>query len=275
MSNWEKVIAEAQLISLPEAFLQLKSVLDQDDFSMAEVAMPISQDPALTARLLRLVNSSFYGFSGKIDTVFRAVTMIGTRQVYELALATAVTQTFDGMGNRIIDMPGFWCNSVYCGLAAKNLAKACNLLNSERLFVAGLLHDIGHLIMYQSIPELCEQAIILSNESLQPLYLVERDIIGLDYARVGGALARQWQLPGSLRETTEFHVTPEQSRSFPLETYLVNIAVQLTAIQNGNIEDARFHPDALQQTGISLEDCESIMQQTELEISKVMSSIFP
>lgn len=271
-SNWEQVMSNARLISLPEAYLQLKKVLGQEDFSMAEVAVPISQDPALTTRLLRLVNSSFYGFSGQIDTVFRAVTMIGTQQVHDLALATAVAQTFDGIDNSYMDVTSFWRHSVFCGLAAKNLAKKCDLKDSECLFVAGLLQDIGHLIMYQSIPELSQQCMLQAGESGQPLHLVERDMLGLDYARVGCALMQQWQLPTSLRETTKFHLEPEKALLFPVETFIVHIARTMTG---DDFDMTGLHPGSLGITGLSMDQCIEARQQTEQDVMTVLNSLFP
>jgi HD-like signal output (HDOD) protein len=273
-SSWEQVMSQARLISLPEAFLELKRVLEQEDFSMADVALAISQDPALTARLLRLVNSPFYGLSGKIDTVFRAVTMIGAKQVYDLALATSVAQTFDNMDSKVMDMERFWRRSVFSALAAKRLALACDVADGERLFVAGLLHDIGHLVMYQFLPELCLQAIIEARESGRLLHQVERELCSLDYARVGGALMRQWQLPGSLRETTEFHVEPEKSLLFPLETSLVHIAVVLSDNQPMTPEVHHIHAFALETCGIDVETCIQIRQQAEQDAAQVYASLF-
>ena len=272
ISNWEQVIAKARLISLPEAYLRLKKVLDQPNFSMTEVAIPISQDPALTARLLRLVNSSFYGLSGTIDTVFRALTMIGTQQVHDLALATAVAQSFDRMDNNIMDMSRFWRDSVMCGLAASNLARTCGLAGCERLFVAGLLHDIGHLVMYQSIPELCQQSLLMAKETGKPLHLIERELIGLDSARVGGALMQQWQFPGSLRETTEFHLDPAQALLYPMDTYLVHIAV---ALAEEDFDEARLQADSLKYTGLSVDQCLGVRQQTEEDVVNVFNCLFP
>ena len=274
-SSWEQVMGQARLISLPEAFLQLKKVLEQEDFSMADVALAISQDPALTVRLLRLVNSPFYGLSGEIDTVFRAITMIGTKQVYDLALATSVAQTFDKMDSKVMDMERFWRRSVLTALAAKRLALACDVSDSERLFVAGLLHDIGHLVMYQGLPELCLQAIIEARESGRSLYQVERELCNLDYARVGGALMRQWQLPGCLRETTEFHVEPEKSLLFPLETSLVHIAVVLSGEQPITPEVHRIHSFALKTCGLEVDACIDIRQQAEQDTAQVYASLFP
>jgi HD-like signal output (HDOD) protein len=271
-SNWDRVVSNTRLISLPEAYLQLKEVLLQKNFSMADVAVPINTDPALTARLLRLVNSAFYGLSGKIDTVFRAVTMIGTQQVNDLVLSTAVAQTFDGVDNQVMDMVSFWKHSVTCGLTAKNLAKASNVKDSERLFGAGLLHDIGHLIMYQSVPELSQQCILQAFKSDQPLYRVERELIGFDYAKVGGALLQQWQMPTSLCEAVEFHLQPDQALVSSRDAFLVHIAKAMIA---EDFEIKYLHPDSLEVSGLSKDQIMAVREQTEQDVAEVLDSLFP
>jgi HD-like signal output (HDOD) protein len=274
-SNWEQIIATARLVSLPEAYLNLKQVLDQPDYSMAEVAIAINRDPALTARILRLVNSSYFGFSSRIDTVFRAVNMLGSQQVYELALATSVAQTFDGMDSAVINMAQFWRQSVLCALISKNLAKACQSMQTDSLFVAGLLHNIGHLVMYQAIPGLCQQAMIQSQEQARPLYLVERELIGLDYARISCELMRQWHLPHMLRETGRFHLEPDRALEFPLQTCVVHIAARLTEAEGNDMDDLRLNPAALAVSGLSLEQCKAIRRHAELEVAQVLSAILP
>ena len=274
-SNWEQIIARARLISLPEAYLNLKRVLDQPDYSMAEVAIAINRDPALTARILRLVNSSYFGFSGSIDTVFRAVNILGSQQVYELALATSVAQTFDGMDSRIMDMSQFWRQSVLCALLSKNLAKACQPMQADSLFVAGLLHNIGHLIMYQVIPELCQQAKIQAREQARPLYQLERELIGLDYARISCELMRQWHLPQILRTTGRFHLEPERALEYPMQTSIVHIAARLAEAEVNAMDNVDLNPQVLALTGLSLEQCMTLKQQSELEIAQVLSAILP
>lgn len=150
---WEKVTENAKLISLPDVYLRLKSVIDDPGFAMNDIADVISQDPAMTARLLRLVNSAYFGFAAKIDTVNRAVGMLGSQQVHDLVLAASVAQRFEGMSNQVMDMERFWLRSVTRAIACRELAVMCNMLDGERVFVAGLLSDIGHLIMYQSVPD--------------------------------------------------------------------------------------------------------------------------
>lgn len=276
---WERVTAKAKLISLPAVYLRLKELIAQPDYSMADVALVISQDPALTARLLRLVNSPYFGLAAKIETVFRAVNMLGTRQVHDLALATSVAHSFADMPSEAMDMPRFWRQSVFCGLVSRGLGKAAGSADSERLFVAGLLRDIGHLVMYQTVPEPCRRAMLEAQRCEQPLYLVERETIGIDYARVGGVLMRQWQLPGSLRETTDFHVEPRRALTYPMEAHLVHIASLLvTAVETGQEFGAgALTPDAesWDVTGLTLQQCLSVQSESAAEADSVLDFFLP
>lgn len=276
---WEQVTANTRLVSLPEVYLRLKELLAEPDFSMADVAMIIGQDPALTTRLLRLVNSPYFGLAAKIDTVFRAISMLGTRQVHDLALATSVAHSFAGMPSGVMDMPTFWRRSVFCGLVSRGLAKAAGVQDGERLFVAGLLRDIGHLVMYQTVPEPCKEAMLSAGQREQPLYLVERELIGIDYARVGGVLMRQWQLPNSLREATEFHIEPRRALEFPTETYLVHLAALVVAAAETGQEfgSGALEPQAesWEVTGLTLQECLSVQSECAEEAGEAVDFFLP
>jgi HD-like signal output (HDOD) protein len=267
------------LISLPGVYLRLKELLAQPDFSMADVALIIGQDPALTTRLLRLVNSPYFGLTAEIDTVFRAISMLGTRQVHNLALATSVAQSFAGMPSGLMDMPTFWRRSVFCGLVSRGLAKAAGVRDSERLFVAGLLRDIGHLVMYQTVPEACNEAMLAAGKREQPLYLVERELIGIDYARVGGVLMRQWQLPGGLREVTQFHIEPRRALDFPAETYLVHLAALLvTAAETGQPFGSGVlvpQDDSWEVTGLTPQQCLLVQTDCAEAADEAVDFFFP
>lgn len=278
-TTWSDVKKAAKLITLPDVYLRLKSILDDPDFAMAEVAVVISQDPAITLRLLRIVNSSLYGFTKKIETVSRAITLLGTQQVHDLVLSTSVAQAFTGMTTEVMDMHRFWRRSVYCAVTSHRLATLCSGCDKERLFVAGLLHDIGHLIMYQAIPNLSQQAILAARKSGEPLYKIERNIIGFDYAGIGAELMQQWSLPESLRETTMFHVEPGKAKKYPLETALVHLGSLMTRANDGegvfNEGPLRVELTVLTVTGLSSEDCTSLHEKIEEETGEVMNLIFP
>ncbi|NOX91628.1 MAG: HDOD domain-containing protein [Gammaproteobacteria bacterium] len=114
-----------QLISLPAAYVRLNELVEDPTSSADDIAHVITQDVALTARLLRVANSPLYGLSTQIDTVSRAVTVLGTQQVRDLALATSACKSFDGIPNELVSMESFWEHSILCALCARTLALEC------------------------------------------------------------------------------------------------------------------------------------------------------
>lgn len=276
---WEQVTAGAKLVSLPDIYLRLRSVLDDPEFSMSDVADVISRDPGMTARLLRLVNSAFFGLAAKIETVTRATSLLGTQQVHDLVLATSVTETFDGMSSDVMDMQRFWRRSIHCGVLSRLLANKCNVLDSERLFVAGLLRDIGHLIMYQTVPGPSLQAMEQSARTGQPLFKVEQEIIGLHYARVGGVLMRQWDLPKSLVQATEFHVEPGLADENALETAIVHLAALMAestdADEGPDNWQLRIDEAAWKTIGISMQQCIDCLTEANGQLDQVILLLFP
>ena len=176
----------------------------------AEIGKLIEADPALSAGMLRVANSAMYNIGGNINSVERAVTVVGLRQVRDLAFGICANTTFKGIPNELITVGDFWKHSLFCAVAAQQLGRIAKVCAGESLFTAGLLHDIGHLVMFNQCPEISKKALQLSldeNDGLSP-YLSERQVLGFDHMAVGAELARQWRLPDSLRECIEFHHEP-------------------------------------------------------------------
>ena len=157
-SSQELVSQIEMLTSLPDVYERVRAQVDATDGSIAEVARLVGADPALSARLLRLVNSALYGPRGRIDDVLRAVTLLGLHQVHDLVLAMSLQATFAGIRPARLDMQRFWRSSLLTGLAARAAAQAAAQPTAERLFVIGVLSDIGHLVLYQTVPELAAMA---------------------------------------------------------------------------------------------------------------------
>jgi hypothetical protein len=134
---------EMGLASLPNVFMEISRVIGDSRSSAVHVADAISKDTSLSAKLLKIVNSAFYSFPSKIDTISRAVTIVGIRQLSTLALGGAVIRVFQGIPADLVEMESFRKHSIACGICARMIASYKNISNTERLFVAGLLHDIG------------------------------------------------------------------------------------------------------------------------------------
>lgn len=228
--------------SLPRICTRLNEALEDPRTSTVEIAELLSSDPALTARLLRLVNSAVYGFPTRIETPSQAVMIIGTAHLCDLALTTSITRIFRDIPGDLVSMESFWRHSIACGLAARTLAGHRREPNVERFFVAGVLHDIGRLVLYQHAPDLARAALARARERDELLHVAERETIGFDHAVIGATLLRTWGLPASLEEAVAAHHDPRRSRRYPLESAVVHVAdVVVHALQFGGSGE-RFVP---------------------------------
>lgn len=229
MKSAEELVEQcSSAISLPEVYLQVKKVIDDPESTMADLSKAISIDPGMTAMVLKLVNSAFYGMPRKVETISRAVGILGMQPLHDLVLAVSVTKTFSGLSQEVMNMNVFWANSFFSGLAARELARKCFLVDSERMFVEGLLRDLGHLLLYQHLPEQAEEAIKVSAKNGKPIHLAEQHLIGFDFTQVGKALVDAWQLPINLGEAIRFQNNPSGTADYQFEAALLNIAGALT-----------------------------------------------
>lgn len=268
----------AKIGTLPDLYFRLQNLLNDPEYTMAEVAVLIRMDPAISMRMLHLVNSSLYGFSRKVETVGHAITLLGTQQVADLVLTTSIVSVFKGMASGSMDMQRYWRNSVTCATAARQLAEMCKECDRERLFVAGLLHDIGHMIMYQAIPALAQQALAVAQTTNEPLFKIETKLIGYHYGEVGSSCLTGWSLPECLCETTLHHVEPEKAVRYPRETAIVHLAMLLARAVDGQ---AVFDEGALtvsetawEATGLTANDCVVCQEEIKKTAEEAWTLLF-
>ncbi len=241
---------------------------------MLDIGNLLAHDPALTARLLKLVNSAFFGVSVPIDRVSQAVNLLGTQQVHDLVLATSVMEMFKGASGGVLDLTKFWTRSVRCGVIARSIAARCNILDTERMFVVGLLREIGHLILYRRVPDLVLQAVSRSKGERELLFRVERQVIGCDYVQVGAELMSVWNLPQSLEATVRQHTAPSCADEYRLESAILHIAALVTEIAawgaGGVLWSEYVDPMALQATGVTPLDLSALLPAADAEVSGVV-----
>lgn len=212
------------LVSPPDICVKVFELAESDDASARDIGEVISRDPSLTARLLRLVNSSFYNFARRIDTVSRAVTIVGIRELYSLVLAVSAIKSFSNLPNNLVNIDTFWRHGIYTGLIARILARKCHILHPERLFVAGLLHDVGSLVLYAKLPEQMRDLLLVCDNDEGILHQAELAELGFTHADLGGALAHSWNLPEPLQEAITYHHLPSYSMGSEMETAIVHLA---------------------------------------------------
>ncbi len=219
------------LISFPDVLLRVNDMVNDPKSTAGDIAKLISQDPGLTVRLLKIANSPLYGSSRQIETVARAVTLLGTAQIRDLVLATSTGEMFAKVTNEVIFIDDFWQHSIFCGLAAKSLANASGKVASDFAFVAGLLHDVGQLVLFHEQPGQMRVALdmVADPRNAMEMYQAEQAVFGFDHMQLGGALLRVWHLPERLQECVEFHHMPGAAKKYPVEVALVHIANSLAS----------------------------------------------
>ncbi len=260
-----------KVASLPSIFSKVEEALANPKSSNKLLADILSEDTALTARLLRLANSAFYNFPGKVDTITQAIIVIGTHQLRDVVLASCVVSAFKDIPDDIVNMDSFWRHSVACGVTCRILATLRRDPNIEAAFLSGLLHDIGSLVLYKMKPE--EMAALLSTclASQQLLFTLEKEHFGFDHALVGGLLLQEWELPTRHQETTTYHHSPGQSETYPIETAMVHISdiIANAVIAGSSGEDfiSPLNPNCWQALGLNEESASFIINELNNQFS--------
>ncbi len=212
-----------QISSLPTIFYQINEAVEDPECSFVEIGEIISGDPSLSARLLKIVNSSYFGFPNKIETITHAVTIVGMAQLRDLALATTVVNQFKGIPKNLINMEKFWLHSVATGLTAKVIAIYRRETNADRFYLMGMLHDLGRLLLLLNIPDSIK-TVMEKYELGGTMYDAESEVLGFDHAAVAGQLMKSWQLPEMLQEAVEYHHKPEQAPHYPIAASIVHVS---------------------------------------------------
>ncbi len=231
---------EIRLASPPEIFLKISQIIEDPSKTVQDAERVIEHDPGLAARLLRLVNSAFYGFPRRIVSISHAVSLIGLNELRDLVLATVVVERFSKLSNPLMSMREFWQVSVRGALLTRELSKA--FAGMEATFVCGLLHEIGRLVIYARIPELARAALLLATAENLEERVAERRIYGFDHYQLGAELLRRWQLPEVIVTTLRHHGRPGEAGGFSRETALVTLAL-LVSIEDLSAVQASQRPD--------------------------------
>lgn len=210
--------------SLPVIFERLSAVTEDPRSSSRDIEAIVREDSSLAGRLLRLANSAYFGFPARVDTLSRAITLVGSRQLRDLAIATAVMEIFRGVAPSRVSMKSFWRHSVACGLVARILASWRRETNCEQHFVTGLVHDIGRLILLIKQGDNMAAAMDSAASSASMLYECEARRFGFDHAAVGSVLLQRRNLPEYICAAVAFHHAPERAGVHKQAAAIVHVA---------------------------------------------------
>ena len=219
----------SEIFVLSDSFIRIKELIDDESSTIDDISDVILLDPALAATILKLSNSSFFNYPGKIDTISKAVLIIGITEVYNLVIAYFTTNAFSKLKVDPEYLNDFWERSVDCALTVKFLGTKLRVPNAERLFILGLLHNLGELVIHQFLPEKVQECKQVNADELP--WTKQQQILGFRYADVTAELLKQWQLPFSLIEPIRYQDDEEFEHSID-ETKLLYIAKRVMTLNH-------------------------------------------
>lgn len=264
------------LSSLPAVIDELETALERGEASMEDLGEIVKKDPDLTARLLRLANSTFYGFPKGVETVAEALSLVGIQQMKQLLTGSSVLEYFQSIPRSTVNMRSFWEHSIACGLAAKVIATQRRAPDPELYFVSGLIHDIGRLVFYLQMPE--ESVKVL--EAYQAnndkhLFEFEKEHYGYEHGEVAGELLKKWDFPNSLVHAVTYHHTPNKADHFQTQTaviYAADFIVHTMDLGNsGESVIPEFIPKAWDRLDLPNSALRTTIRETEKQFEDVLT----
>jgi putative nucleotidyltransferase with HDIG domain len=201
-----------RLPSLSSVNSALRELLSAEQRYTSQIAEVIRRDPSLTARLLRLVNSVYYGLTNPINGIEEAVFYLGVRQIRQLAMVTPIVEDFQRLvGDTPFPWREFWQHCISTAILTREVVSSFQSQSDEADYVAGLVHDVGKIVMASAFPEHFTEVYRQHHETRQDLLEVERSVLGIDHAELGALYLEQHHLPEVLVQAARFHHQPERS----------------------------------------------------------------
>lgn len=266
----DKVIRRIHdLPTLPSVYKRVNDLLQNPYTSANDIAAVVSEDQVITTKLLRLVNSAHYGFPEKIETVSRAVSLVGMQAVRDLVLATSVMDLFHEEKVEGWSLGEFWRHSLGVAVASRAVAGALKHPQQEEFFVAGLIHDIGKVVWLQYFREELVQVLAESQRQRKTMITVENELLGINHSRVGRLVAKHWGLPDRLIDAIAWHHDPRLSESHMSFVSVIHVADCLANAlrmgSSGNGISPWIRPDAWEALGLKPHQFETLVRAIDAD----------
>ncbi|MFT6418600.1 MULTISPECIES: HDOD domain-containing protein [unclassified Colwellia] len=265
----------SEIFVLSDSFIRIKELIDDDNSTIDDIADVIILDPALAGTILKLANSSLFSYPGKIDTISKAVLVLGITEVYNLVIAFFTSRAFKALDVEQDYLDDFWCKSVDCALIVKYLGVNLRIPNAERLFLIGLLHNLGELVVQQIAPE---KAVVANKFTATELpWDKQKKTLGFTYADCAAELLKQWQLPFSIIEP----IRNQDNSDFTYSTDEIKLLYLSKRIMLSQFDcsahDAEllFPDNAMQQLLIDDEMLQGTINYCDFERLSILSIINP
>lgn len=266
------------LPTLPLVYKRVSDLLKNPYTSASDVAAVISEDQVIATKLLRLVNSAHYGFPEKVETIKRAVSLVGMQAVKDLVLATTVMDLFHDHQLENWTTAEFWRHSLGVAVTSTALARVLGCgEESEEYFVAGLIHDIGKVVWMEHFHVELYEVLTLAHEKRMPMVEAEQKVLSFTHARAGRMLGKRWGLPDRLIETIAWHHEPRLADKYPRYAATVHIAdaiangMRLGSSGNGRVPEIR--DEAIEITGLRPDHVADVIDAIDAEYRDALTML--
>ena len=274
----ERIITNVlKVAALPAVAMKFSEAIRDPATSNNDLEKIVSEDSALSAKVLMISNSALFNFPSKIDTISKAITIVGHKQLSEIILSCSVVAMFKDIPQDVIDMDHFWRHSIAVATASRILAAYRHEQNIEKFFTAGLLHDIGKLILFVEAPKYAYAVISKCEETKKLMHKVEKEVIGFDHAKLGSMLLEKWKLPEEVISSVYYHHIPSIAPGDNVGASIIHVAdIMVHALQFG-ASGEKFVPtlndkawDAL---GLDIEIIDSAVEQLHVQHAEAVKYI--
>jgi len=230
MRTLESLLQQSTTLpALPEIYTRVSQLIESEHASSQDIGDALQADPSLTAKILKLINSAYFGMSSEVASVPQAISLLGRTQLKQVLLGSILSEVFPDQDSEDFSMHEFWAHSVKTGIIARHLAmQNASIIDHEAFFSAGLLHDIGRLVIVQAAP--AEWSAIKDCVEIEAREIteVENEMIGVTHLDVGARLLRDWNMPSLLVQCLIKHHDEDHIGPFAIETSIVYLANHLS-----------------------------------------------
>lgn len=279
MNIKEKVIdlirnRKTSLPTLPVVINNIIVTARSDKSSAKDLANFIVNDQAISARVLRIANSAYYGMSKEIDSISHAIVVIGFKEIISLSLGMGIFTALSKKGDDVpIDITGLWKHSIGVGFAARKIAKKVRKIADESTILIGLLHDIGKIVFCLHFPDEYAEVLKKTSNEQTPLYKIENECLGLDHAELAYLLIKQWNFPPNLIQPVRYHhnlsVCPKEWVDMAMIVNLANFICHQSGIGHSGNNNIETDNNVLGKLGLSDENIGALIEELESERDQV------
>jgi len=268
----------SDLMTFSKIYYEILDVINDPKSTMTQLSEVVSKDPNLTVKILRIVNSSIYGLSTQIESIQKAVTLLGTQEISQLVIGITVINQFSSIDPDFMDMKKFWLHSIATGIIASLIAIELGYEKHDRFFLGGLLHDIGFLLLLKNFPQATGAAMQLAIEKSLPQSEAERQIFHTDHCEISEEFFEGINFPDIIKEMIFFHHNPSKSH-FEKETRIIccsdTFARLLLYSPYPQVYLVDYQQDEFIKTNIEISSLYKIFLQAAQEINETSEYFYP